>query len=356
MSENTAMSLIEYGAGGTVEPPPPPPEDEGQPGGGRLRKPQRPVGMGTGGKPGAAAAVRPSFTGPNRLKHGLKPGQEPAEFIQHGSRDPERELLRSGGLDREMTADDVLDAYRAALAGGGQKYMSNVSRMGGAVGMPNIGRPQVPGMESDARKVANLLLDGSDEEAASMVEEAKKAKGKMVAKSPGTVKYTKESVCCSCGKEVGSECFPHTAYTLPKGHPRRDSVICGNCHVSGRTTGGPPSGRKYVQRPPDEEGFGYHRTQEDCGVKYPGHGLSTKGKGKKAKTVAKSPGKVKYTKESSQWAADRLGLSPKVLKSMRRFDDLSNVHPESGLSHDPTCDCDTCEKRRMRKRRGQQRQ
>lgn len=297
MNEKTALSLIEYGAGGTAEPPPP--EEEGQPGG-RLRKPQRPVGMGTGGKPGAPAVKRPSFTGVNRLKYGLKPGEKPGAFVQPGGRDPAAAMLRQGGMDREMTADDVLDAYRAALAGGGKKYMPHVSRMGGAVGMPNIGRPQAPGMESEARKVANFLLDGTDEEAASMVEEAKKktAKGKMVAKSPGTVKYTKESVCCSCGKEVGSECFPYTNFSVPKGHPGRETAICGNCHVSGRTpTAQRKFGQKYVQRPPDEESSGYQRAQEDCGVKYPGHGMSTKGKGKKAKTIAKSPGKVTYGKK-----------------------------------------------------------
>jgi len=37
--------------------------------------------------------------------------------------------------------------------------------------------------------------------------------------------------------------------------------------------------------------------REDCGVTYKGHGLKTQGKGKKAKTVAKSPGKVSYGKK-----------------------------------------------------------
>ena len=179
------MSLIEFGA--TAEPPDQP-EDDPIP----ARRQTRPTGMGTSGNP---TSTKPVYTGAHRLSHGLQPGEKPGKFADYDKyRHPHEEFLRAGGLDREMTADDVLDAYRAALQGKGERYMSTVNRMGSAAGMPHIKRPQTPGMESDARKVVNFLLDSSDEEAASMVEEAKKkaAKGRMVAKSPGTIQYKKK--------------------------------------------------------------------------------------------------------------------------------------------------------------------
>jgi hypothetical protein len=179
-------------------------------------------------------------------------------------------------MDREMTADDVLDAYKAALAGGGKKYMPHVSRMGGAVGMPNIGRPRTPGMESEARKIANLLLDGTDEEVASLVSEAK-------------VRVAQEArprsrMCSQCGKR-------------PAFHP---SDVCQDCEAAVQThydRAGDRGIGVYTGRPKPPAHRRLPPAHEDCGVKYPGHGLSTKGKGKKAKTVAKSPGKVSYGKK-----------------------------------------------------------
>ena len=179
MSDKKAFNLIEYGAGGTAAP-----EEEPVP----PRRPVKPAGMGTGGKP--------TFLGKDRLKYGLKPGEKPAADFVHPpeGRYPEKEWLRQGGMDRELTADEVLDLYQQALKPGGEKFMPTVNRLGGAVGMGTIKRPSAPGLESAAQQIVNVLIEGDDLAEAALIGEAKKkaGKGKLVAKSPGKVTYGKK--------------------------------------------------------------------------------------------------------------------------------------------------------------------
>jgi len=138
MSEKKAFNLIEYGGAAAPEENPVPPQ----------RRPVKPAGMGTGGKPGV-------FLGKDRLKHGLKPGEKPAADFVHPpeGRHADKEWLRQAGMDRELTADEVLDLYQQALKPGGQKLMPTVNRMGSAVGMPPIQRPRTPGLESAAHRL-----------------------------------------------------------------------------------------------------------------------------------------------------------------------------------------------------------
>jgi len=276
MSDVKALNLIEYGMGGTEELPPP----EGEPGAGRLRKPQRPVGMGTGGA--AAAAGHP------RLKYGMKPGEAPGNFVSHKSKDPDSDFLAAQGFDRPMSHDDVLDAYKAAL-GHGPSAMKPVNRMS-----KGLDTRRVPGLESAARQVVDMLIDDSNLSTQWRLKKNPTAGPRKCFICNKTHNNYPSKYCQDCEVKQAASKDAYASRTEAK--KAVDMLIDGDEDAANAliAEGKKKAAKgKMVAKAPGKIKY----AKEDCGVTYKNHGFKTPGKGKKAKTVAKAPGKVSYGKK-----------------------------------------------------------
>jgi len=145
-----------------------------------------------------------------------------------------------------MPNDRTGDVSINQLLGGGRFANKNdldaaIMRMRGKLGPAgaekwghDYGRME---FEALARQIVDALLecDKAEKDVDKFVKDTKKVvknTEKTVAKwmrGLGRSKPVKESVCCKCGEEVGSECFP-VDNTVGQG--KEGEMICGKCYVS----------------------------------------------------------------------------------------------------------------------------